>query len=337
MSQQFLLLSRPGETPVFVGVKKDMIIEAVMHEQFTGCTDCGIEVAASPSVRGSVVNDAPPKTGDWRTAEKDAEEIAMRKLTSERGMSLVEVTIILMVLALLTGVLAPQIMTYVDDARLVKAKEDVEAIGVGIARLLKDTGNPFLLEDGDATIASRFVTNNRVDLLVSDGMEAPVLSGVDNSVATNLQATLTWGDDIAAPAASAATGGVQSVYDHLVSNDATYVLPTVSLDTVDPPAPASLGRFGMGWRGAYLSGVVGPDPWSYRYACNTAFLGVARDALNAGNGANATGWSTDAFCFSAGQNNTIETDIESANGGITFSGTGPANDDIIYVISGFGK
>ena len=40
------------------------------------------------------------------TANKDAEEIAMHnKITSQRGMSLVEATIILMVLAILTSVL----------------------------------------------------------------------------------------------------------------------------------------------------------------------------------------------------------------------------------------
>jgi type II secretory pathway pseudopilin PulG len=262
----------------------------------------------------------------------------IRKRNGERGMSLVEVTIILMVLAIVTAVAAPSIADYVDDARGVKGKEDVEAIGTAIARLLRDTGAPFLLEDGDVAIASRHVTNNRVDLAVGSGMEPRVAAGVDNSVATNLQATLTWTDDIAAAAATAATGGVQSLYDHLVSNDATYVLPTALIDTADPSAPNALGKFGRGWRGAYLSGIVGPDPWGYRYACNTAFLGTATDPAATGNGHPARGWSTDVFCLSAGPNSVIETDIESANGGVTFSGSGdPANDDVIYVISGYGR
>ena len=53
----------------------------------------------------------------------------MRSWNSERGMSLVEATIILMVLAILTSVLAPSIGDYVNDARQVKAKEDLEALG----------------------------------------------------------------------------------------------------------------------------------------------------------------------------------------------------------------
>lgn len=292
----------------------------------------------SPAIRAPLINKAPPTVDDRRTAQKDANDMTIQKWTAERGLSLVEVTIMLMVLAILTGVLAPSILVSVDDARQVKAKEDVEAIGLSIVRMVKDTGVPFLLEDGDVSLATRFVINNRVDLLVSTGNESPVATGVDNSVTANIQTTLTWTDDLAAPAPTAGTGGVQSVFDQLVSNDAQYILPSVAFDTFDPNPPVFIGRFGLGWRGAYLSGVVGPDPWGFRYVCNTAFLGTATDAPTAGNGAHATGWTSDSFCLSAGTNNTIETNIESANGGITFGGNaGAANDDVIYVISGFGK
>ena len=67
----------------------------------------------------------------------------MRSWNSERGMSLVEATIILMVLAILTSVLAPSIGDYVNDARQTKAKEDLEALGTSVARLVRDTGLPF--------------------------------------------------------------------------------------------------------------------------------------------------------------------------------------------------
>ena len=43
----------------------------------------------------------------------------MRKWSSERGMSLVEATIILMVLATLTAVISPSIADYNNDARQV--------------------------------------------------------------------------------------------------------------------------------------------------------------------------------------------------------------------------
>ena len=66
---------------------------------------------------------------------KDAEEIEMRNYTSERGMSLIEATIILMVLAILTSVLAPSVGDYVNDARQTKVKEDIEALEIGRAHV----------------------------------------------------------------------------------------------------------------------------------------------------------------------------------------------------------
>jgi hypothetical protein len=45
------------------------------------------------------------------------------------GLSLVETTIILLILMVLTGVLAPSINDFVNDAKDVKVKEDCEAIG----------------------------------------------------------------------------------------------------------------------------------------------------------------------------------------------------------------
>ena len=86
------------------------------------------------------------------------------RLTSARGLSLVEVTIMLLVLMTLTGVLAPSIMDFVHDAQWVKAKEDCEAIGVSVGRLMRDVG-PCLKFNG----AGPCTKANRADLLYSDG------------------------------------------------------------------------------------------------------------------------------------------------------------------------
>ncbi len=252
------------------------------------------------------------------------------KLRGQRGMSLVEATIILMVLSIVTAVLAPSINDYVNDARQVKAKEDVEAIGISIARLLKDTGYPFLVEDATVTAANLFKMANRADLAVSTGNIPVVQAGVDVGVAaaaTALQGAVNWTDAVG--------DGKVPLYNHLVSNAPGYPSPITALTSADPAAPGSLGRFGMGWRGAYLSGIIGPDPWGFRYVCSTVFLGAATDAT-ATNGGASVGWRDDAVCLSAGQNNQIEVDFENGTLGAThFSGT--QNDDIVYVISGYGK
>ena len=85
-------------------------------------------------------------------------------LKNERGLSLVEVTIMLLVLMLLTGVLAPSIFDFVNDAKWVKVKEDCEAIGLSVARLTRDVG-PCLKFDA----SQKCTKDNRVDILYSDG------------------------------------------------------------------------------------------------------------------------------------------------------------------------
>jgi type II secretory pathway pseudopilin PulG len=88
----------------------------------------------------------------------------MRTWKSERGMSLVEATIILMVLAILTSVLAPSIGDYVNDARQVKAKEDLEVLGLSVARLVRDMGMPFPVRTaGVAASAAGYLIQNAVE------------------------------------------------------------------------------------------------------------------------------------------------------------------------------
>jgi hypothetical protein len=81
-----------------------------------------------------------------------------------RGLSLIEVTIILLTLMVLSGVMAPMIMEFVVDARMVRVKEDCEAIGLSLARMLVDTGSC-------ARLNGRLPCTdyNRVNLLVSEG------------------------------------------------------------------------------------------------------------------------------------------------------------------------
>ena len=58
----------------------------------------------------------------------------------QRGLSLIEVTIMLLVLMLLTSVLAPSIFDFVQDAQWVKVKEDCEVLAISLARMIKDVG-----------------------------------------------------------------------------------------------------------------------------------------------------------------------------------------------------
>ena len=105
-------------------------------------------------------------------------------------MSLVEATIILMVLSTLTAVLVPSISDYVNDAKSTKAKEDVEAIGGAIVRVVRDTGYNCLQLAG--TLGCTLT--NRVDVLVSGGNTPTVAAA--NFVASGGAATITLGGGV---------------------------------------------------------------------------------------------------------------------------------------------
>jgi len=235
---------------------------------------------------------------------------------NERGLSLVEVTIMLLVLMLLTGVLAPSIYDFVNDAKWVKVKEDCEAIGLSVARLTRDVG-PCLKFEGNKPC----YMSNRVDLIHSDG--PAVVGGNLGATAVDIHnmnlssQTLNW--DYSARA--------DSMENQFVTNNTLCPYPTPStLGTYGSAGPQT----GLGWRGAYLSPPIGSDPWGHQYLANTAFLTVALDANNSGEGHKGGGWSVDTFCISAGPNGLYETAI----GGNGHGGVNRTGDDFIYIIAG---
>ena len=213
-----------------------------------------------------------------------------RSLTSPRGMSLVEATIILFVLMLLTSVLAPSMGDFINDAKMVKVKEDCEAIGISVMRMVRDVGPCFRTSAGGAC----------VDAIYSQGRSGdgdwPASGGnMEEQFVTNQHA------------------GLQM-----------YAVP--------------------GWRGAYLSPSIGPDPWGTRYGVNTRYLvrhdGAPGSATSGSQAAAAgdtgspeqcndfTNGDVDVICIAAGPNQRYD----SAFGGNQTGGTSRQGDDFIYVI-----
>ncbi len=248
----------------------------------------------------------------------------MRRLKNRAGLSLVEVTIMLLVLMLLTGVLAPSIMDFVRDAQWVKVKEDCEAIGVSVARMMRDVPPCFRLVGTDAC-----TVDNRVDLLWSDGNTTGAISPTSPASTNytmaggNAAGPLNWDTNI--------TAQDGSMEQHFVRNDlpAPYPVPQVLYPLTMPVGPQQ----GTGWRGAYLSPPIGPDPWGGAYMVNTAFLSTATDATAEAEGRNGTVWNRDVFCLSGGPNRQYQTFFGGCLGN-TASGTCRAGDDFIYVIQG---
>ena len=243
-----------------------------------------------------------------------------RTIRTDGGMSLVEATIILMVLMLLTGVLAPSINDFVNDAKQVKVKEDCEAIGVSVMRLVRDVGSCVKFVGKE-----RCTKWNRVDLLYSQGPKVTnqMLDGNASGAFfnDNVFQTLNWDAD------SRADSLEHQLIDN--GNGPKYATPADS----EPTGYSLTGpQFNLGWRGAYLSSPIGPDPWGQRYLVNSAFLAIAQDAAEGTlEGKRSGGWSHDVFCLSAGQNRLYETSFADKTGG---RGTDRRGDDFTYVISG---
>ena len=251
------------------------------------------------------------------------------KVHSAHGLSLVEVTIMLLVLMVLTSVLAPSIFDFVSDAKWVKVKEDCEAIGLSVARITRDVG-PCLKFDG----TKKCTMVNRVDLLYSDGPNVTDqdVEG-DGAVlfeSSNIALHLTWWKD---------DWRGDAMEDQFVSNGPGYSTPH-DLNNSTAVGP----QFNLGWRGAYLSSPIGPDPWGHRYLVNSVFLSVATDAnhswhhvapMTGGGGGGhdgegSDGWSHDTFCISAGPNGLYNTGFAGNGSG----GVSRQADDFIYIISG---
>lgn len=243
----------------------------------------------------------------------------MSTLKGQKGLSLVEVTIMLLVLMLLTGVLAPSIFDFVQDAKRVKVKEDCEAIGLSIMRLARDV-NPCLMK----TAANGCAKNNRIDLLYSDGL-APS-SGPALPIPEAQSANVAW-DSVAG--STFAANNLDTFESQLVTNGPSYNTPVQNVwGNQYYPLPA----FATGWRGAYVAPPIGPDPWGRQYQVSSIFLSVAHlDAgTGGGEGSQNGGWAKDTICVSAGENGKIDTPFYPSTG----FGTTRQKDDFVYVIAG---
>ncbi|MCB7129933.1 MAG: prepilin-type N-terminal cleavage/methylation domain-containing protein, partial [Candidatus Brocadiales bacterium] len=64
-----------------------------------------------------------------------------KKLKCKSGFTLIEIVIVLAIIAVLAGILAPTLTRYVGDSRIRKAEVDVQHIGGAIALMYGDTGH----------------------------------------------------------------------------------------------------------------------------------------------------------------------------------------------------
>jgi type II secretory pathway pseudopilin PulG len=210
----------------------------------------------------------------------------MRQKTNQRGMTLIETTVILAVITILSGMLAPAILQFIEDSKVARARSDVQTIANSILRFYQDTGHfPVTLDSVQGTLGMHYI-----DILVSDG-KPPKLAINNGSSGQISNAGLAF-----ARASSTSTGDVmrwavgqmEYLENCLVKNRAGFVLR----------GPGS----SHGWNGPYLNSDIGTDPWGNQYLVNVAYLDSAPGVADAqGNSKSAV------IVLCAGPNQTIET------------------------------
>jgi hypothetical protein len=238
-------------------------------------------------------------------------------------MSLVEATIILLTLSVLTAVIAPSMTDYINDARGTKVKEDIEAIGTSITRVVRDTGISCLITGTPGTKCDK---DTRVDVLVSEGADPTnTTTSYTAPVGSAVTLPLNWAGH--ANYTSLAAGNKGTMAAQFITNGPSYVSISAATQTFTPPSTQVAG---FGWRGPYVS-AVGADPWGYKYQANTVFLSVANDSTTTTltEGAKDGGWHKDVFVLSSGPDGFVSTPFATAN-----IGTKALGDDLIYTVQG---
>ncbi len=243
---------------------------------------------------------------------------------NDRGFTLVEVTIILLVLVILSGIMLPQLGNFNRLARYVKVKEDLGAICSGMKKML------------DEVMLGGFYGEPRwrsepIGLLVGPGSRPMIYGG----------GTDHWELDPFDGFSETTDDGANDV-DFEVDTFINHLQQNRPLDSGDPgnryknplddPEPWAAGAF-FGWRGPYFDEFTS-DPWGNRYAANVFAMHRDHDAPDHG------GIFTSAVvCLSAGIDGTIRTTfnqpMDDADGD-DFNGWHTADDDIAVVLSAGG-
>jgi prepilin-type N-terminal cleavage/methylation domain-containing protein len=202
-------------------------------------------------------------------------------MRTEKGFTLIEMAVVLAIIALLAAILTPVVTSYVDQARTTRAHNDVKKIAQGILFFNRDTG--VFPAYNTLTLARAGATPN-IDCLVS-------------GTSTTLDAAF-----LGAGPWTCSSTGLLTQYLNVNSLGVT----TANVAGV------------ISYRGPYLDGLTGLDPWSNPYIVNSDNL--------AKTGANSVNY---AFALSAGPDGVIDTTQDIAR---STNFTGGADDDIVSLI-----
>jgi len=161
-----------------------------------------------------------------------------RTARSQQGFTLLEITLVLAVIAILGFVLAPSLLNFLNQSRQARAQNDVEVIADAVHEFFIDNG--FFPQFADAA------RTQPIRLLVSLGAAGNAGAGAAGWTDTDPSA-------------------IDLIANQLVNNRPSY-------GGVGYPLRTSAS--GTGWNGPYLADTLQSDPWGNRYVINVEFLSV---------------------------------------------------------------
>lgn len=220
-------------------------------------------------------------------------------LRTERGITIIETTVILSVLFILAGVMSPIVSDSITTARSVKAKSDAEMIAMGLINFQKDLGADALAVAGAAGASEK---PQFTDVLATAGTPPQVEdrdAGLTDAVVSLFSkpgnANRSGNGDASATSVSQRRKWIEAstdaLDDHLMTNRKGYRYRRP-------------GEYG-GWNGPYLSQQLTGDPWGNEFLVNSRWLdGGSTAADSQGHARHAV------FVVSAGADGVIQTPFD---------------------------
>ena len=266
------------------------------------------------------------------------------------GFTLIEVTIILLVLVILSTIMLPQLGNFNRLAHFVKAKEDLTSICASAKKMLDEVMLGAFYKDPNGEDHEKG-PEFPIGLLVGPGA-VPKAGTVDaQSMGVLGRGWLTKAGDIPKmncftamaddnqPVNIQVTFGCDYLFNHLQRNDP--MGPWIgtryknAFEDVDPNGNhpglhnALVGGI-FGWRGPYFDNLT-PDPWGNRYMINS--FGLYADPRSDGNGI----FSTAVVCYSTGPDLGTDTVFNQPQNPLTGdTGWETGGDDLAVILSSYG-
>lgn len=178
----------------------------------------------------------------------------IKKLSKSGGFTLIEIIIVLAIIGMLAGILAPTMVKYVQSAKLRRATEDVKMIGTSIGNFYNDLGEWPVWRSGAA------MTGGGTALTAWSRLQFGVINMTTGNITSPDATAGATGWDVAA-------GDTDSGAHHLWMN-----VPVYPNNVTDPTLKYA-------WRGPYIE-QFRADPWGNNYLVNTIQIWPANEQGN---------------------------------------------------------